>query len=742
MEPAAICDDPVVVATGRVALWRAIVLVPLLALAFRWFTPRGPSGLLLPLFGACLGLVAAALTYPESIARRGRWTVGASWASVVGVVGVLWAAAQATFTDRALTLGATAAMSEVHAIMYLALYDPLTLPVVVLWAIALTLSLVTLVSPGRPWLWPVWPCLAVALAVGLERAGVFVDTPYLQVVLADPAEVSVGALPSGSSRGGPLPSWTASVADEARVVTILLAWLVPIGARVADALRGRFGARIEAAEVDTARATKGLASPLVLVLALEVGLAGLGRAVPLTGHVPWLFQHVRAIAPSACMRALRRIDPEDPAAVGALLAVADQSRGSDRVEVIELLRELGAAQPAVVSLLASSLSDTDRRVVYSALAAIAALGPRARAAGPALLEAEMLDDSPWYDTRRELRRVQGLVGFSPSTADLLRWCEHADPSVVSAALHRLASLPVVGAEALPMLGRHVTSDAWPLDGTEEAAVAFGKVGDQAIVILEGRIRSTEESQDRRLLRTLRFLPRDGRAMELLAAAVRHEDWGTRMAALDALWFGAGRDPWPDGVPLLFELLDSDPHSDVEEAIASYGARATVHLVERLRDPTRRVRALSVIRRAGLAAHATAPALVELLLSCPELREDVARAIEAVACPQNARTFLAAADASDPGVRGPLLLALGRGAADDAARARAWRGLDDPEPRAALDAALGLATSAAELGWWRPTPAEAEHLLGRLDALARLPELGDTLDRLDGLRAGLDDLRRR
>src|SRR5690606_25793523 len=154
-----------------------------------------------------------------------------------------------------------------------ALYDPLTLPVVVLWAIALTLSLATLVSPARPWLWPVWPCLAVALAVGLERAGVFVDTPYLQVVLADPAEVSGGARRSGSPRGGPLPSWPASRAAAAGGVPSLLAWLGPRGARVAGALRGRFGARIEAAGVDTARATKGLASPLVLVLTLEVGVA-------------------------------------------------------------------------------------------------------------------------------------------------------------------------------------------------------------------------------------------------------------------------------------------------------------------------------------------------------------------------------------------------------------------------------------------------------------------------------------
>ncbi len=613
MERSTITDDPVAVATGRVALWRALVLVPLLALAFRWFTPRGPGGLVLPLLGACLGLVAAALTYPEALARRGRRLAGVTWMFAVAMLGVLWAAGQATYADRALAVGPTAALGQVHAATWLALYDPLTLPIVAAWGGTLALAALTRL-PLRPTALRVaWPVLAFVGAMSLAGRGAFGDA-WADVVVTEvlPPGTPRFALPSGIEHVAHVSYRpTIDVRLEVLVVTGVIAILTPPALAAADALRRRLAAPIAAREVPPPRPWAGVFVAVSSLLVFAFGLRALGAAPPFTSHVRWLLVDVAQHAPGPVNRVLARVDPEDDAAVNELMAIVRRPYGANqlpgftrwsaaldgRSHALEVLANIGAARASVIELMARSITDVNPFVAHAARAGLEALGPRAHAAGPTVLVAELLDQGgAGFSVRRGLRRVQDAIGFVPTTADLLPWCEDANDHVAAHAMRRLAELPSIDVEALPVIERCVAGDEWPLGRAGAAGVAFGRTGEPGLALLRDRLGRPEAGLDP-LLRVLRDLPRTPAALESLELATRHGDWRARRAGIEALLVTPGRDAWPGGEGLLFELFDAqvDP-ADVDFAIASYGARSTAGLVERLRDPARRQRALATSSR--------------------------------------------------------------------------------------------------------------------------------------------------
>lgn len=710
-------DAAVVTAPGRVALWRAVVCVPALALALgAW--GRWSLGVCDPLFvalGAGLGLVAAALSFPEAVARRGALPRGLAWAMALALPGVLGAAAQAAYAERALALGPAAAIDDVHEGLWLALYDPLTAPIVVLWAAALGGSVLARTQRRGAW-------VAAMAALGLTGGALLArEGAFGSHVLAGWPTVSAPqfALPSGIRRfeleGTPVGR---SAGGEALAVALLLAGLVPACAALADALRRRLGRAAADGEVGPPR--RGLAAPVTLVAATVLLLGWAGRRAPGAADVAWLIAREDRYA-AAGRRVLARTDPDDPRAVGALAAALQDPAASLRARrrAAELLGSIGATGPEPVAALAAGASDlqaaspfqTGSEVSLAARRALVALGPRARAAGPALLAAELqLAAQPhaWaLQAWQELRDLQGAIGYEPTTAELLALCGHPDRGVVNQALRRLADLPSVDPVAAPALAPLLDETGSWLD-RPAVVLALAKAGAGGLALLEERLRRPDAGRSWLPAALREGLPRTPAAWELLRVAADHDDERVRRSAYAAMARRVHGDPWPGSAELLLDHLDRDRSSALPGVVASYGARVSPALSERLRDPARRARALHVVRLAGLAAHATAPDLVEVLRGCPELRPAVIDALERVACPQSAPAFLEASDDPDPHVRGPLLLALGLGAADDGARARAWRGLDDANADIRAWAALGLASAAVQ-GRWRASPDQAQRL---------------------------------
>ncbi|MCO5165791.1 MAG: hypothetical protein M9894_05410 [Planctomycetes bacterium] len=690
-------DAAGVIAPGRVALWRAVVCVPSLALALgawgRWW-----CGAVDPMFvalGASLGLVAAALSFPEAIARRGALPRGLAWAMALALPGVLWAAAQAAYTERALALGPAATIDDVHEGLWLALHDPLTGPIVVLWAGALAGSVLAR-THRRAW---AATMAALALTGGplLAREGAF-GSHLLAVRPAVSAPQL--ALPSGIRRfeleevpvGG-------SAGGEALVVALLLACLVPACAALGDALRRRLGRAAADGEVESPR--RGLAAPLALAAGAVLLLGWSGRRAPGAGDVAWLIARLDRYG-TAGLRVLVRTDPDDPRAVGALAAALRDRTNSPgtRRRAAELLHRIGAAGSEAVAALAAAATARDFEVSGAARRALVALGPRARAAGPSLLHAELLTSQS--DRRQqELRDLQGAIGYEPTTAELLVEIERGSYEAV----RRLAEHPSVDPAAVPALAPFLDAHSF----RPAAVLALAKAGARGTALLEERFRRPDVGRSW-LPEALGVLPRTPAALEVLLVAAEHEDMRVWVFAHRLLTERVDGDPWPGSAELLLDRLDRDASGRLSSIVASYGARASPGLSERLRDPARRMRALFIVLDAGITVHATAPALIEVLRARPEGPEGwvLIRALQAVACPQNAPAFLDAVDDPDPAVRGPVLLALGLGAADDDARARAWQALDETDADLRGWAALGLASAAVQ-GRWRPSPDQAQRL---------------------------------
>ncbi|MBX3471636.1 MAG: hypothetical protein KF878_32680 [Planctomycetes bacterium] len=652
-------DAAVVTAPGRVALWRAAVCAPALALAVgAW--GRWSCGAVDPMFvalGASLGLVAAALSFPEAVARRGALPRGLAWAMALALPGVVWAAAQAAYAERALALGPAAAIEDVHEGLWLALHDPLTAPIVVLWAAALAGSVLARTRRRGAWAATV---VALGLAGGalLAREGAF-DSH----VLAGWSAVSAPqfALPSGVRRLelDEVPVGR-SAGGEALAVALLLACLVPASTALADALRRRLGRADAEGEAGPPR--RGLAAPLALVAATVLLLGWVGRRAPGAADVAWLIARSDRHA-AAGRRVLARMDPDDPRAVGALAAALQDPAVSPRARrrAAELLESIGAAGPEPVAALAAAASELQAaspfqagsEVSLAARRALVALGPRARAAGPVLLAAELQlaarSDAwslgPW----QELRDLQGAIGYEPSTAELLALCEHPDRGVVNSALRRLAALPSVDPAAAPALAPFLDERRSWLD-RPAVVLVLARAGAGGLALLEERLRRPDAGRSWLPAALPGALPRTPAAWALLRVAADHEDERVRRSAYAAMATRVHGDPWPGSAELLLDHLDRDRSSTLPGVVASYGARVSPALSERLRDPARRGRALQVVARAGLAAHATAPALVEVLRACPDQRPAVIDALERVACPQNAPAFLEAADDPDPVVR--------------------------------------------------------------------------------------------
>lgn len=687
--------SPVVSDTARVALRRALVGAPLLAIAaalvdLLLLRAVGPTDVLL---GLALGLLAGPLTLAERAARLGRPWAALTWGAGVGVVGVLVAAVQAGFAARVLAQGSPAgAHAVVYADVWLAALDPTTVWVVVAralpfavvpllaWrrsALLLAVLVVVVLALLRPW---APPEAATDVVVHLSHGGAWgLPTGARATSLGDDeVRVASGFSMSPGATLVPVTRITALAAAFDLVALVIAVGLGNVLARRRPAPAG--AARSRSLPLARLLPTLGVVAVAGLLLVRH-------RSPPtflVAGLVDALDDEVRR--PRA-RRLLDRLGPDDAGAVPVLAAkLGDTSSPRRRRFAALSLRRIGPpANLAALPALGRALGDANPEVLEAALDTVIEMGPAARPIAFNLVRVVLdaraslhdLDGGSWS---RRAHEALARLGYEPTREDLVTLLQDPDGDVAAGAIRWLRRLGAFGPGSVPLL-----YDAAHRDGCTQVAVdVLAELGAPALALLRERLVAPDlHAKDP----ILRLLGRVGSAEEQLASfslAARHPAADVRRATAQRL-----RGQGLPGAPALLAGLAVDADEAVRDearrALATLGEGAAGPLAAliRARSSTETATfAVDALVLLGGAAEGALPALERALKDGePPLREAVAGALGKIGpyATTDARASVVAAlvlAARDPLVAGAAIDAL-----------RSFMSLDDPRVREALLAAL-------------------------------------------------------
>ncbi|MBI2823842.1 MAG: HEAT repeat domain-containing protein [Planctomycetia bacterium] len=282
----------------------------------------------------------------------------------------------------------------------------------------------------------------------------------------------------------------------------------------------------------------------------------------------------------SAIQALVRAKPDPKVLIPLLLSVVEDSQPEVAMPAMAALADMG--EQAVVPLVASM---KDRKARYWAALVLAELGPKAKAAVPAL---QKLTDDAEPEVRMQALITLGQIGPAAASAvpAMTKALEAPEPAVRYGAAFALGKLKAQ--DAAPALEALVDSKDPTLQLVASWAIArINPKNPMAVARAIDAITDSIRSDDPQLSRTAaRALAELDVPAETIEPAIR--------AALDE--------------------MDPTVLEHVMDALAAVGEKAVPVLVAGLKDPKQRDPAIRALGRIGPAAQAAVPALAALVSS--------------------------------------------------------------------------------------------------------------------------------
>ncbi|HEY4308405.1 MAG TPA: HEAT repeat domain-containing protein [Pirellulales bacterium] len=359
-------------------------------------------------------------------------------------------------------------------------------------------------------------------------------------------------------------------------------------------------------------------------------------------------------------RALGALGDKNTATIDALAALVTDKHARVRRAVIGAITQLNPGPEVTIPLMVNVLEDADPSVVVPALQTLAERGPEAV---PGLIEALSHPKGRYWATLVLAEMGPAAKSAVPALGGLL---DDPDPEVRMQSALALGEMGIDAAAAEARLVKGLSDKA---DAVRYACTfALGKVGATGAI---AELEKSEADKDPFLAMlsawaVAKLKPDDqaavNKAVELIVAALKSENANVRHGAAKALIeLNAPREIV--GPPLVAALDDSDPEvqENIYGALASMGEAILPRVVERLRDPATRDKALHVLSRMGPAAAGGVPVIVELLDSVePAQRREMLFALANVgpAAAEATAALVKALDDPDEDVRVAAGIALG------------------------------------------------------------------------------------
>jgi len=298
----------------------------------------------------------------------------------------------------------------------------------------------------------------------------------------------------------------------------------------------------------------------------------------------------------AAIAALQRLRPGPKVVLPLLAKVLDDADPSVVMPALQSLAEVGAdAMPTLIE----ALSYPGGR--YWACLVLAEMGPKGKAAVPALVKL-LSDKDP--EVRMQAVITLGEIGPDAKSAasDIIKALSDEHGGVRYGAVYALAKIGAV--ESLPALAK------------------AGAETDPFLQVLAPWAAAKIKPMDEGLVRV---------AVERLITGLKSNDANVRRAAARGLFeLGAGDQAVAPALVAAMEDPDPTVQGNVYTALASLGAKAVPRVVQRLKDPKSRERALRILTIMGPEAKAAVPDLEAMLRGADAAtRDEVLFALAAI-----------------------------------------------------------------------------------------------------------------
>jgi HEAT repeat protein len=277
-----------------------------------------------------------------------------------------------------------------------------------------------------------------------------------------------------------------------------------------------------------------------------------------------------------------------------------------RREAVKALAAIGPEAEAAVPALLEVLRDDDTAVRTGALEALGRIGPRAKAAVPALLQA-LKDKDAGFRTVA----IDSLGRIGPEDKDVVSALVKVllEDDVGTASYSAELALRQMGPKAAPGLPALKEAALHAKEARHRQAVVrvLGTIGPEAAPALAGAVTDTEATVREEVFRAFQTIgPKAGAAVPTLKEALANKDAGIRLMAVRVLGLVG-----PEAVPALTQALkdDEDDRIRLNAALSleAYGPKANAAvpvLVASLKNRTvgpGASRALAAIGSDGVAA---------------------------------------------------------------------------------------------------------------------------------------------
>ena len=299
-----------------------------------------------------------------------------------------------------------------------------------------------------------------------------------------------------------------------------------------------------------------------------------------------------------------------------------------RREAARSLALLGPKAKAAVPALVKGLDDDEEQVFFWSATALAKIGPDAREATPELIK-RLRRSSRRYRDQVRVRIVHALTQIGPFAVPQLTEALGADDSSIRfGAATVLGNLGSASHEAAPRLLELLADDSESV--RTAAGSALGQIGDTAHPEIIQGLSAENAAVRTATTRAVVWLPANSRpAMHLARRLANESDPEAKIAGLNALnriGFDGNR-----LLPLLLPALDAENQELQQEALSGIlslrpnGKAAVPHLIERLKDedPAKREQAIDLLSRMGADAAAAVP---ELITKLGQAEEDEIKSI--------------------------------------------------------------------------------------------------------------------
>lgn len=589
---------PALTAPARAALWRGGLAALLLALVVPFVSQRGLPGVRLNvLLAVGLGVVVGVLTAAEHLVRRGRVAAGVAWGALIALVGVLLAAAQAGYTESMLSVGPVQALDLTYQAVWLAIYDPLTLPVIGLWAVALAAPPLARCLGRRRAQAALAGALLVAALVAtallVRRGGLALgvnrSSHTLRVGLPVGAELnerqSAGPVSVGetiaAALAGDRPYGDRPMCVEALVLALVLA----LGGALAAALGDRLTTAPPREDGDDEGELAPLLAaprlPLAVSAGVVVALAWVGGRAPFASHVPWLL----ALDMFSTERVLKRVGAANRSLLPPLVATLDDAASPGRFTAASLIQRIGPPLPReAVEALERAAATLDAGLAATAMGALLDADEVSRRGVVRRLRSRILAGASAYDIfDLHVSLSYRATRVGDVLAELAR-----DPDPVVA-------ITALGAQAMSDEPAAFERLSGYLDDPVHAPAAAQALGHGSYALADfvrARLARADDPGSDPILLALPVLESSSAALALLTDLLDSPSPRVRSAALAGLRGDTPRGTWRDVLDSLLDRLAREPDArDLLLTIISHGPLAGTEAERRLPDARdRRLRA--------------------------------------------------------------------------------------------------------------------------------------------------------